>query len=104
MSWYLMNQQLGKFATWMPKCRDFGYENLPRHFQEASLVYVYATRKPLYLAGYAPRDDVARAIEDFSQTMKRYGANKQAAFEELAKRHYGSYFFYNTYAQQGQGG
>lgn len=103
LSWYLMNKQLENFTQWIQRCAEFRYPRMPRHFEEASLVYVYATRKPFYLAGYAPSDEARRRIDDFSKTMQRHGGDKQAAFDELAKRHAGSYFFYHTYMNREKG-
>lgn len=99
----LIKKQLNRFAELIQRCAEFGYPKMPRHFEEASLVYVYGMRKPLYLAGYPPTDEARRRVDDFSKTMARYGGNEQAAYSELAKRHRGSYFFYNTYGGQGKG-
>ncbi len=102
-AWYLLNHELGQCVRGIQKCPDYGYKRLPRHFEEAALVYYYATRKPIFLAGYNPSEDVQKRIADFSQTMTRYGNNEQAAYEEMVKRHYGSYFFYNAYNKPRKG-
>jgi hypothetical protein len=99
MAWYLLNRQLAKFTEHLGEFGTLGYGALPTHFEEAAVAYVYGARKPLYLGGYEPRADVRQRAEHFVGIMKRYNGDKQAALPELAKYHYGTYFFYNVYAQ-----
>ncbi len=102
MAWYLATRQLAKFTEHLGDFRTLGYAALPTHFEEAALVYVYGQRKPLYLGGYDPRPDVRRRVDHFTETMKRYENNRQAAWGELTKTHAGDYFYYFVYAQPNQ--
>ena len=102
MAWHLLNKRLAKFTEQLGAFRNLGYSVLPTHVEEAALVYVYGTGKPLYLGGYEPRVEVRRRVEHFTATMKRYHGNKQAALAELMKYHHGTYFFYHVYAQPGK--
>jgi len=103
MASYLIEGQLKEFASWIQKCRQFGYKRMPRHFEEGALVYAVATKKDFYLGGYTPSNEIRRRLEDFGKIMQRYHGNARAAYSEMAKRHAGSYFFYNTYSRLGQG-
>jgi hypothetical protein len=98
MAWYMLKKQLGNFIQNIERLRDFGYLQLPTHYEEASLVYVYGTRKPLNLSGYQPSPQLRQHIEDFSRLLDKYGANKQAAFKELSTNFRNTYFFYYIYA------
>ena len=45
MAHYLLNRRLDKFIENLPRIDNFGYENIPRHYQEAILLYIGTTRK-----------------------------------------------------------
>ena len=101
MAWYMLNKHLGKLALNIERLQDFGYPRLPTHYEEASLIYVYGTGKPLHLSGYQPNPQLRQQIEYFSRLLSSYGADKQAAFRELSKNFRNTYFFYYIYAPSG---
>jgi len=101
MAWYLLKKRLGNFVEYIERLQDFGYPRLPTHYEEAALIYVYGTKKPLNLSGYQPSPQLHQRIEDFSRLLSSYGADKQAAFKELARNFRNTYFFYYIYAPSG---
>jgi hypothetical protein len=101
MARYLLKRHLGKLVQKLELLQDFDYPELPTHYEEAALVYVYRTRKPLHLSRYPPSPDKHRQFEDFSRLLSSYGGNKQAAFKELSKKFRNTYFFYLIYAPSG---
>jgi hypothetical protein len=101
MAWYMLNKHLGKLVQNIERLKDLGYLKLPTHYEEASLIYVYGTGKPLNLGGYQPNPQLRQRIEDFSRLLSSYGADKQAAFKELSKNFRNTYFFYYIYAPSG---
>ena len=98
MTWYMLNKHLGKLVQNFDRLHDFDYRELPRHYEEAALIYVYGTRKSLNLSGYQPNPQKRQQIEDFSRLINSYGGNKKAAFNELSKKFRNTYFFYYMYA------
>jgi len=98
MTWYLLNKHLGKFVQKIELVRDLGYTEIPTHYEEAALIYVYGTRKPLFLSDYESNPQIRRQIEEFSRILSGYGNNKQAAANELAKKFRNTYFFYYIFA------
>ena len=102
MAWYLLNKQLPKFRKQAERLSNMGYKELPCHFEEAILLYVYGTKQPLSLSGYQPRARLQEQIGHFLQILDRYKGDKQAALAELAKYHRDTYFFYYLYAQPGK--
>jgi len=98
MTWYMLNKHLGKLVQNFDRLHDFDYRELPRHYEEAALIYVYGTRKPLNLSGYQSNPQKRQQIEDFSRLINSYGGNKKAAFNELSKKFRNTYFFYYMYA------
>ncbi len=101
MAWYMLNRYLGIFVQKIELLPDLGYDELPTHYEEAALIYVYGTRKPLHLNGYLSSPQKRRQIEDFSRILSGYRGNKQAASKDLSKKLRNTYFFYNVYAPSG---
>ena len=98
MARYMLNKHLGKLVQNLARLHDFGYKELPTHYEEAALIYVYGTRKPFNLSGYPPSPEKRKEIEDFSRVLSSYGRDKQAAFKELSEKFRNTYFFYYMYA------
>ncbi len=101
MAWYMLNKRLSKFAQNLERLQNFDYPELPTHYEEAALIYVYRTRKPLHLNGYLSSPQKRRQIEDFSRLLSSYGGDKQAASKDLSTKFRNTYFFYNVYAPSG---
>jgi hypothetical protein len=101
MARYMLNRHLGKLAQNLERLHDFGYKELPAHYEEAALIYVFGTRKPLNLSGYPPSIQKRKQIEDFSRLLSSYGRNKQAASKELSKKFRNTYFYYYQFASIG---
>jgi hypothetical protein len=97
MAWYLANRQLTRFTKRLEGLHDLGYPTLPRHYEEAILVYTATERTTIQLRGYEPRQEVRGRIESFLRTLQNHGGDKQAAFAELARDHGNTYAFYNVY-------
>ena len=97
MAWHLLNRQLSRFVKRLDALDDLGYATLPRHYEEAILVYAATERTTLQLRGYPPRDAVREAMEDFLGILRRHGGDRQAALSDLARYHGGTYAFYNVY-------
>lgn len=94
MAFYMLNKDLGKLIKNIERLKDFGYLELPTHYEEATLIYAYETRKPLHLSSYKPSPQLHQRIDDFTQLLNRYGTNKQAAIRELSRNFRNTYFFY----------
>jgi len=101
MARYLLNKHLGKFVQNLERLQDFGYKELPTHYEEAALIYVYGMRKPFNLSGYPPSPQKRQQIEDFSRLLSSYGRNKKAASKELSKKFRNTYFYYYKFTSIG---
>jgi hypothetical protein len=98
MALYMLNKNLGKLVQNLEHLQDFDYRELPTHYEEAALIYIYGTGKPLQIHGYRPNPQKRQQIEEFSRILKSYGDNKQAASKELSKKFCNTYFYYYMYA------
>lgn len=101
MTWYLLNRRLDEFIQNIRRLSDFEYAEVPRLYEQAMLIYVYGTRKPVYLEGYQVSPQARQQIEQLSAVYNRYARNKQAAFNELAQAYGDSYLFYHLYGFSG---
>jgi len=100
-AWYMLTKQLEKCVRSIEHLHNFDYLELPRLYEEAALIYVYGTKKPVQLIGHQPSPGARQRIETFSQIFNSHGRNKQEAFEELQKDYGVSYFFYHIYGDSG---
>ena len=101
MAWYMLDKQLGKFVQNLERLQDFDYREVPTHYEEAALIYVYGTGKLIQLDGYQSNPEKLRQIEDFSRLLNSYGRDKKAAFNELSRKFRNTYFFYYMYTPSG---
>ena len=101
MSTYMLTRQLEKFAAHLDRLDALGYGAFPRHYEEAILVYAYATQRSVFLHGRQIEPQTRQRIEQFSQTFNRHNKDRQAALRELAAGYGDSYFFFNLYGLSG---
>jgi MFS family permease len=97
MASYLLNRELTRFVKRLEELPGRGYRTLPRHYEEAVLVYSATIRTTVQLRGYAPRDQMQAQMEHFVGVLRRHGGDRQAARAELARDYGDSYAFYNLY-------
>ena len=45
MAWYMLNKHLGNFIQNIERLHDFGYLELPTHYEEAALIYAYRNKQ-----------------------------------------------------------
>jgi len=102
MGFYLLTNQVDKFVGMLDRLNDFDYVGIPRVYEEAILSYSYMTKTKVELHG---REISRQSHERFENFVKvfigRYGTNKRAAFNELARDYGDSYLFYSVYRFSG---
>jgi len=101
MALHLLSKHLGKFVSNIDHLKDFSYLELPRYYEEATLVYVAGTGKRVYLRGYRTNPSLRQEFEDFSRILHSYDGDKQAAYSEVVSKYRDTYFFYYIYAFSG---
>lgn len=102
MAWYMLNGKLDKFVQNLSRLDDFGYTRIPPLYEEAILIQLYRTRKPINLYGRQLTSESKQRFEAFSQTFERkYGRSKEAAYREMAGNYGDSYLFYYIYKFSG---
>ena len=97
MAYCLLEGQIGRFAKHLHRLNDFDYLEIPRHFEEAILVYnQIAGAKGITLPGKNISEETTRKFEDFNRIRAKYKGNKTAARGELVK-YRDTYWFYGLY-------
>ncbi len=101
MAWYMLSLQLDKFARDLGRLDDFGYSQIPRHYEEAVLIYTSLGHGPVDLKGRRISRRSQARFEGFSKVFLRHGKDKQAARDELAKAYGNTYYFFYVYGFSG---
>ena len=101
MAYYLLTKQLDKFVENLPRLDDFGYENVPRHYQEAIVLYVAKTRKEVDLGGRGISAEVLRQYEEFNSLGSKFDEDKRVLWRVLAPKFGRTYFFYYVFGTSG---
>jgi tetratricopeptide (TPR) repeat protein len=101
MAVHLLTKRLDIFVQNLDRLDDFGYSQIPRHYEEAILLYSAVTKKKVDLHGRTIRQKTRESFANFFQILNSYGEDKQAAFHELAKDYGDSYLLYYLYNRSG---
>ena len=101
MAFYMLLGDSEGFIQNIGRLDDFNYPQIPRHYEEAILSYIYLTKKMSDLEGRRINVKSLNRFREFLRMVERYGNNRQAAFNELAKYYSDTYYFYYMYRVSG---
>jgi hypothetical protein len=97
MACCLLDGQISLFMKHLYLLNSFDYPKIPRHFEEAMLIYNQLTAgKGISLPGKTISEQTIRRFADFNRIMAKYNKDKKAARGELAK-YRDTYWFYGLY-------
>ncbi len=97
MAYCLLEGQVGRFVKNLQRFNDYDYPKIPRHFEEAMLIYnQLAGSKGIALQGKEISEQTIRKFDDFNNIMAKYKKDKTAARKELTK-YRDTYWFYGLY-------
>ena len=98
MAHYLLNCRLDKFVENLPRLDDFGYKNIPRHYQEAILVYKSITQKNIDLGGREINPEIVNQFNQISEIVNNPDNSNLETLKRklapLAPKLGATYFFY----------
>jgi len=98
MAHYLLTGNLEPFVASLGKFGELGYAELPRHCQEAVLIYASRPGANLDLPPQAMSERTVERFRAFSEVIGRHGGDLERAAGELARAHRNTYFYYYLYA------
>jgi hypothetical protein len=97
MTCCLLDGQISRFMQHLYLLNSFAYPKIPRHFEEAMLIYNQLTgSKGISLPGKTISEQTIQRFADFNRIMARYNKDKKAARGELSK-YRDTYWFYGLY-------
>lgn len=102
MAHYLLTGDLEKFVASLGMFGRLGYPRLPRHCQEAVIVYMTTTGRAVDLPAQAIDKQTVERWRGFSDLLKRHGGDRRAAQDEAARVYHNTYFYYWNYYPYGQ--
>ncbi len=101
MALYLLTRRPEKVVENLHLLDDFGYQRIPRHYEEAIMVYSGMTREKVPLHGRRISPETIRRYDAFVQRYGPLRQNRNAAFAALASDFSDSYFFYHIFRVSG---
>jgi hypothetical protein len=107
MAHYLLEGRVDGVARNIARLKDFGRQDIPRHYEEAILMLAYQLRlagrnQAIPLGDLQLRPGAQRRLEAFLKTMAKFGKDRKAAQADLNDAHdgrEGSYYIYYTYGK-----
>lgn len=97
MAYCLLKGDLTAFVAHLGRLSDFGYARIPRHFEEAILIYMQMTkRRDIPVPGMTISPETIRRFNDFYRIFTKHNRNKEAALAEL-RQYADTYWFYGVY-------
>ena len=96
MAYFLLSNQLVDFIKNLYRIEPFNYSHLPRHFEEAILLFKMLNKEsPVDLSQYKIRASTVRRFLDFDQNLKQAGSDRSMLPQLLARsRAKNTYWFY----------
>jgi hypothetical protein len=98
MAYYLLTGQTDKIADNLARFDDFGYEQIPLHYQQAILIHIGSTGRNVSLHDRSISPQTINDYEKFLAACKNLQHNHQAAFNSLIADFGNSYFFYALFS------
>ena len=101
MAYFMLTGRLNDFMQELPRARTFGYDKLPRHFEEAVLLYLGlgGERDQELLKGFKISNRTIQRFRHFQKILSEHKGNQAAALNELRKQHGDTYWYYALYVQ-----
>lgn len=94
MAALLLDKDISAFAANINRLKDFGYKEIPEHYEEALLVYMFYAKKNIVPEGYLIRESTIQRFSDYSNAYSSYSGNANMAAQNLNKRYGNTYWFY----------
>lgn len=104
MAQCLLEGDIGHFIEQIYRLNEFNYSRIPRHFEEAILIYIQLTgKRSIGVKGLNISDTTIRQFIDFNQILTKYDKNAERAYKELEQKYRHTYWFYALYQYKPKG-
>lgn len=103
MTLYLCQKKLDLFMAQLYRMQTLGYGELPRHFEEAMLLYLARTQvKNIPLQGFQWHEPVVKEFREFRRILQAYRQDADSLHKILQTRYADTYWFYFLYHEDEQ--
>lgn len=106
MNMYLLNRRLDRFIVHLEQLGQVGFTAVPRHWQEAIVLWEVQSGKTVGLSGYRMDSAVYAQFAQFSDLMaplQRAGASPEALVRAAGPQFGNTYFYYYVTTRSGEG-
>jgi hypothetical protein len=94
MSSLLLDKNLVDFAANIDRIKDFGYKEIPVHYEEALLLYMGYARKNLLPQGYGIHKSTFQHFNDYAKAYSSLSGSPKSAAKFIHKSFGNTYWFY----------
>jgi len=94
MAYYLLSFQLDKLTQNIYRLNDYNYTGIPRHYEEAIIVYTNMTGKEVDLNGRMLSGESVKRFQKFDSLAYYYINNREEGLRILLKNFGNSYYYY----------
>lgn len=99
MAHYLLKRNVKKFISHLEDLSNYGYDKIPRHYEEALLAYLSQPKhEPVRLKNYKIDDKTIKDFEELLIILRSYRGNKKAAYSAIMARFGNTYWAYLLYS------
>ena len=102
MALYLSDGRPERVVANLPRLKGFSYPRVPRHYQEAFVVYAQSSDRPPPVPGFELDPEVLRRARDFQRITAGATSPQEAVRAALEAGLGDSYFFYLAYGVSGR--
>lgn len=102
MAHYLLTKQLDKLVENLPRLDDFGYKSIPRHYQEAILLYIGTTRKDVDMGERGINAEIMKQYDEINRIGQNLNNNMELIRQAIEPKFGHTYFFYFTFGYSGK--
>ena len=101
MAFYMLKNQIDKVVENLHRLNDFDYPDMPRHIEEAVLLYMINKKEDVNMHGKLINIATEQSFRQFLNILEQFKTDKQQLFSEVIKNFGTSYFSYYLYGHPG---
>jgi hypothetical protein len=94
MSSRLLDKDLNAFAANIDRIKDFGYKEIPLHYEEALLIYMGYVKKNVIPQGYGIRKSTVQHFKEYAKVYSSRSGSPETAAQSFDKSFGNTYWFY----------
>jgi hypothetical protein len=104
MGTFLLTGQEENLVEYMAMLRNFGYNEIPRHYEEATLAYLAKKNTAsVNLYGYKIKGETVRRFKSFRDLAAPCGGDPAKLWRALSATHMDTYWFHDAMGMTGLG-